>query len=119
MDYFLKKIGLALLGHDDFDIDDDLEDGISDEEYDDDHNDSDEEDDVADSSNVSFGHAPNDGTYSKTGRNVNLKCDTGTNKGVFDVFLHHGDKYIDFQNQWIKIEGKHSFFLNGNTYYFD
>lgn len=67
-------------------------------------------------SHIPFMHAPNDGTYTRTNNDVHVVCSTGSDKGDFDVFLHHGDKYIDFQNHWIKIEGKTRFSLNGNTY---
>ena len=113
------KLGLSLFGLDD-DVDLDSESYNDTDNYDcddDEEYDCNESNEVTDNSNVSFGHAPNDGTYLNTGKDVNIQCSTGTNKGTFDVFLHNGVKYIDFQNQWIKIDGKQSFFLNGNTYY--
>ena len=72
--------------------------------------------DVPDESNISFGHAHNDGTYTNSGKDIALQVAGGNSKGSYDVFYHHGQKYIDFQNQWIKIEGKDRFSLNGNTY---
>ena len=72
--------------------------------------------DGGNAASIAFGHAPNDGTYSITNQDVSISTESGHPKGSFDVFLHHGDKYIDFQNQWIKIQGKSRFFLNGNWY---
>lgn len=69
-----------------------------------------------DYSNVSFGHAPNDGTYTKSNIDVNIQVAGGGDKGSYDVYFHHGDKYIDFHDHWIKIQGKDRFFFNGNTY---
>lgn len=69
-----------------------------------------------DYSNVSFGHAPNDGSYTKSNIDVNIQVAGGGDKGSYDVYFHHGDKYIDFQDHWIKIQGKDRFFFNGNTY---
>lgn len=65
--------------------------------------------------NIPFG-ARNDGSYTKTSQDVNIQCASGANKGSYDVYLHNGQKYIDFQNQWVKIQGKTRFHLNGNDY---
>ena len=113
----IKKLGMMFVGHqDDFDEYDYTDiDSTNDDGYDD-YDDYDNGFTVEDDSNISFGHAPNDGTYTKTSKEVNIQVAGGNNKGSYDVFLHHGDKYIDFQNQWIKIEGKTRFSLNGNTY---
>lgn len=101
----LRAIGKALVGMnpdcDDFDPDCD---------------EIDSEDEFAGTNNISFGHAPNDGSYTRTSKDVSIQVAGGNDKGPYDVFLHHGQKYIDFQNQWINIEGKTRFFLNGNTY---
>ncbi len=69
-----------------------------------------------DYNHISFGHAPNDGTYTNSGQSVTIQVAGGNNKGSYDVYYHHGDKYIDFQNQWVKIQGKTRFHLNGNDY---
>lgn len=66
--------------------------------------------------NISFGHAPNDGSYMKTNQDINIQVAGGNDKGSYDVYLHNGDKYIDFKDQWIKIQGKTRFHLNGNDY---
>lgn len=66
--------------------------------------------------NISFGHAPNDGSYMKTNQDVNIQVAGGNDKGSYDVYLHNGDKYIDFKDQWVKIQGKTRFHLLGNDY---
>ena len=68
-------------------------------------------------SEITFGHAPNDGTYLHTSDTVNVQCCGGPNKGNFDVFLHKGQKYIDFHNQWIHITKNGYFSYGGNQYY--
>ena len=70
----------------------------------------------SDFDSITFGHAPNDGSYTDSGKDVNIQVAGGNNKGSYDVYYHHGDKYIDFQNQWVKIQGKTRFHLNGNDY---
>jgi len=65
---------------------------------------------------ISFGNAPNNGTYIKSNEDVKITCAGGPEKGTFDVYFHNGSKFIDFQNQWIKINGKNGFYLNGNYY---
>lgn len=79
-------------------------------EYDDSYSDS------SDSYNVSFGHAPNDGTYTKSNLDVNIQVAGGGDKGSYDVYFHQGQKYIDFHDHWIKIQGRDRFTFNGNTY---
>ena len=66
---------------------------------------------------ITFGHAPNDGTYLHTSDSVNVQCCGGPNKGDFDVFLHNGQKYIDFHNHWIHITKNGYFTYGGNQYY--
>lgn len=66
---------------------------------------------------ITFGHAPNDGTYLHTSDTVNVQCVGGLNKGDFDVYLHKAQKCIDFKDQWIPIKKYDYFTLNGNTYY--
>ena len=66
---------------------------------------------------ITFGHAPNDGTYLHTSDTVNVQCVGGLNKGDFDVYLHDGHKYIDFNNHWIKVSKFGYFSYNGNRYY--
>ena len=65
---------------------------------------------------ISFGHAPNDGSYMKTNQDVHVQVAGGNDKGSFDVYLHNGNKYIDFKDQWVKIQGKTRFHLLGNDY---
>lgn len=66
---------------------------------------------------ITFGHAPNDGTYLHTSDTVNVQCVGGPNKGDFDVYLHDGHKYIDFHDHWIKVSKFGYFSYNGNRYY--
>lgn len=66
---------------------------------------------------ITFGHAPNDGTYLHTSDTVNVQCCGGPNKGDFDVFMHKGQKYIDFHNTWIHITKNGYFTYGGNQYY--
>lgn len=60
--------------------------------------------------------ARNDGTYSATSQSVSVYNENGAPKGSFTVYLHHGKKYIKFQNTWICIQGKKRFGYNGNWY---
>lgn len=66
---------------------------------------------------ITFGQAPNDGTYLHTSETVNVQCCGGANKGDFDVFMHKGQKFIDFHNQWIHITKNGYFTYGGNQYY--
>lgn len=66
---------------------------------------------------ITFGHAPNDGTYLHTSDTVNVQCVGGLNKGDFDVYLHNGHKYIDFHNEWIRVSKYGYFSYGGNNYY--
>lgn len=66
--------------------------------------------------NISFGHATNDGTYTRTSQTVNIISEYGVDKGSYNVYYHHGDKYIDFHSQWIKIQGKQRFSFSGVGY---
>ena len=60
--------------------------------------------------------APNDGTYTRTGSSVSIYTESGHSKGTFAVYLHHGKRYIDFNNTWICIQGKSRFGYRGNWY---
>ncbi len=60
--------------------------------------------------------APNNGTYMRTGYYVSVYCETGNPKGSFAVYLHNGQRYIDFHNTWICIQGKSRFAYCGNWY---
>ncbi len=59
----------------------------------------------------------NDGSYTRTSHSVTVICESGTNKGSFAVYLHRGQKYINFNGSWICIQGVSSFTYNGNRYY--
>lgn len=58
----------------------------------------------------------NDGSYTRTSRTVTIVSENGNPKGTFHIYLHHGKKYIQFQNDWVCIEGKRRFSHNGNWY---
>ncbi|MGN1219286.1 MAG: hypothetical protein ACI4TD_15145, partial [Phocaeicola sp.] len=50
--------------------------------------------------------ASNDGTYTRTQYSVTIYTENGHCKGSFSIYLHHGKKYISFNNTWICIQGK-------------
>ena len=54
--------------------------------------------------------------YMRTGRTVEIYTESGHHKGTYSVWLSKGDKYIKFNNEWIRIEGKSRFSHNGNAY---
>lgn len=56
------------------------------------------------------------GTYLATSQTVLVYAEGGNPKGSFTVYLHHGKKYIQFQNSWVCIQGKSRFSFNGNWY---
>lgn len=66
--------------------------------------------------NVCCAHAPNDGTFTRTAYSVNIYTESGLYKGSFAVYFHHGQKYIDFHNTWICIQGRTRFGYCGNWY---
>lgn len=66
--------------------------------------------------NACMAQARNDGSYSATSQKVSVYTESGHPKGSFTVYLHHGKKYINFQNAWICIQGKSRFGHNGNWY---
>ena len=54
--------------------------------------------------------------YMKTNKTVEIYTESGHRKGTYSVWLCRGDKYIKFNNDWIRIEGKSRFFYHGNAY---
>lgn len=66
--------------------------------------------------NTCMAAAPNDGTYTRTSSSVSVYTQEGHPKGSFSVYLHHGKRYIDFNNTWICIQGKNRFGYCGNWY---
>ncbi len=66
--------------------------------------------------NTCMAAAPNDGTYTRTNSSVSIYTQEGHPKGSFSVYLHHGRRYIDFNNMWICIQGKSRFGYCGNWY---
>ena len=65
---------------------------------------------------ITFRGASNNGSYSPTGNSVSIYNENGHHKGTFVVYLHHGNRYIDFNNTWICIQGKSRFGYCGNWY---
>lgn len=49
------------------------------------------------------------GHYTKTTRSVTIYTEGGHCKGSFSIYLHNGDRYIRFFNNWIYIQEKHKF----------
>lgn len=66
--------------------------------------------------NTCYAGAPNNGTFSRTGYSVNVYNENGHPKGSFAVYLHKGQRYIDFCNTWICIQGRSRFAYCGNWY---
>lgn len=66
--------------------------------------------------NTCMAATPNDGTYTRTSSSVSVYTQEGHPKGSFPVYLHHGKRYIDFNNTWISIHGKSRFGQCGNWY---
>lgn len=66
--------------------------------------------------NINFQGASNDGTYTKTSYSVSIYTESGHPKGVYAVYLHHGKRYINFNNTWICIQGESRFGYCGNWY---
>ncbi len=66
--------------------------------------------------NTCMAAAPNDGTYTRTSSSVSVYTESGHPKGSFRVYLHHGKRYIDFNNTWICIQSKSRFGYCGNWY---
>lgn len=60
--------------------------------------------------------APNDGSYTRTPYSVMVYIESGHCKGQFAVYLHNGNRYIDFFNTWICIQGRSRFGYCGNWY---
>lgn len=54
--------------------------------------------------------------YLRTGKTVEIYTESGHHKGTYSVWLNNGDRYIKFNNEWIRIEGKSRFFYHGNAY---
>lgn len=60
--------------------------------------------------------ARNDGTYSRTNKSVSIYTQSGHPKGSYTIYLHKGQRYINFKNLWICIQGKQRFACDGNWY---
>lgn len=66
--------------------------------------------------NISFQGAQNSGSYSRTSSVVVIYTEAGICKGNYYVYLHQGQRYINFCNTWICIQGKSRFGYCGNWY---
>lgn len=66
--------------------------------------------------NTCYAAAPNNGTYTRTRYSVKVYNENGHAKGSFTVYLHRGQRYIDFNNTWICIQGRSRFAYCGNWY---
>lgn len=60
--------------------------------------------------------ARNDGSYTRTNQSVMIYTESGHSKGSYSIYLHRGQKYINFKNRWICIQGKQRFACDGNWY---
>lgn len=60
--------------------------------------------------------APNDGRYMRTQYSVTIYSESGVCKGTYAVYLYQGQKYIDFNNTWVCIQGKSRFGYCGVWY---
>lgn len=60
--------------------------------------------------------ARNNGSYTRTNKNVMIYTESGHSKGSYTIYLHRGQKYINFKNRWICIQGKQRFACDGNWY---
>ena len=63
-----------------------------------------------------YGSAPNKGDYMRTSQSVSIYSESGNYKGSYSVYLHKGQRYIDFNNTWICIQGKQRFSYKGVYY---
>lgn len=61
-------------------------------------------------------YAPNNGTFTRTGYSVSVYTESGHPKGMYAVYLHHGQHYINFYNTWICIQGRNRFGYCSNWY---
>lgn len=68
-------------------------------------------------SNVSFRGTSGNVAFTRTPYSVGVVCETGTNKGVYSIYLCGGRQYVRFCNNWVCIQGVNSFAYNGNRYY--
>lgn len=60
--------------------------------------------------------APNDGKFMRTQNSVTIYSESGVCKGTYAVYLYQGQKYIDFNNTWVCIQGKSRFGYCGVCY---
>ncbi len=60
--------------------------------------------------------APNDGRYMRTQYSVTIYSESGVCKGTYAIYLYQGQKYIDFNNTWVCIQGRNRFGYCGVWY---
>ena len=60
--------------------------------------------------------APNDGRYMRTQYSVTIYSESGVCKGTCAIYLYQGQKYIDFNNTWVFIQGRNRFGYCGVWY---
>lgn len=66
--------------------------------------------------NSAYAQARNDGRYSRTNKSVLIYTQSGHPKGSYTIYLYKGQRYINFKNRWICIQGKQRFACDGNWY---
>ena len=54
--------------------------------------------------------------YMRTSYSVTIYTESGHCKGTYAIYLHNGDRYIQFNNCWICIQGRKRFHFSGNWY---
>lgn len=61
----------------------------------------------------------NSGAFTRTSYSVRVVSESGTNKGIYSIYLHGGKQYILFGGSWVCIQGANvnSFAYKGNRYY--
>lgn len=67
--------------------------------------------------NMTFRGANGNVAFTRTPYSVGVVCESGTNKGVYSIYLSGGNQYIRFGNSWVCIQGVNSFAYKGNRYY--
>ena len=67
--------------------------------------------------NMTFRGTSGNGAFTRTSYSVGIVCESGTNKGVYSIYLSGGKQYIRFGNSWVCIQGVNSFAYKGNRYY--
>lgn len=66
---------------------------------------------------MAFRGASGNGAFTRTSYSVGIVCESGTNKGVYSIYLSDGKQYIRFGNSRVCIQGVNFFAYKGNRYY--